>query len=271
MRVEAVLLPVEPGQRLCLIHIPDVPERGVVVHVPAFAEEMNKSRRQVSLAARAFAASGFTVVLPDLCGCGDSSGDFGDADWDAWRRDVHEVCGWAMRRSGGPLWLWGLRAGVLLAVQAAGAFPGCHLLLWQPVVSGRPHLTQFLRLRVAGEALAQGAAAGTKELYGRLMAGACEEVAGYRLSSGLARGLASAELALPENFSGRVLWLEAGAAEPARLALPSQALLASWTGKGVRVESRAVVGPAFWQTVETAECPALLEATVAMLETGPCA
>lgn len=269
MRVQAEFLPVDPGQRLCLTHLPGAAARGVVVHVPAFAEEMNKSRRQVALAARAMAGVGYAVVLPDLYGCGDSTGEFGDASWDQWRRDVDAIGRWAVSRFDAPLWLWGGRAGALLAVAAAGSFPGAHLLLWQPVASGKLHLTQFLRLKVANDALADaGARAGTKEIHGRLMAGGGEEIAGYRLSSGLACGLEQAELALPADFSGRVAWIEVAAGEAPQLAPRSRSLVADWRAKGVSVAEHAVSGPSFWQTVEVSECPAMVDATVAMLRGG---
>jgi alpha/beta superfamily hydrolase len=40
---------------------------------------MNKARRMAALQARALAALGYGVLLLDLHGCGDSSGDFGDS------------------------------------------------------------------------------------------------------------------------------------------------------------------------------------------------
>src|SRR5262245_5413710 len=62
--------------------------RGGVLFVPPFAEEMNKSRRQVMLAARALAAAGFGVLLSDLYGTGDSGGEFADGRVAAWRSDL---------------------------------------------------------------------------------------------------------------------------------------------------------------------------------------
>ena len=66
------------GQRLCIHHPPrrGEPARGAVLHLHAFAEEMNKSRRMVALQARALAEAGFAVLQIDLHGCGDSGGDF---------------------------------------------------------------------------------------------------------------------------------------------------------------------------------------------------
>ncbi len=79
--------------------------RGAVVYVHPFAEEMNKSRRMAALQSRALAAAGFAVLQIDLLGCGDSSGDFGDASWDEWIDDVLLAVRWlrgqhAMRRCG---------------------------------------------------------------------------------------------------------------------------------------------------------------------------
>src|SRR5262245_3855900 len=78
------------GQRLYLHHRPrpEAAPRGTVLHVHPFAEEMNKSRRMAALHARALAGAGFEVLQVDLAGCGDSSGEFGDATWDDWVADV---------------------------------------------------------------------------------------------------------------------------------------------------------------------------------------
>jgi exosortase A-associated hydrolase 2 len=268
IRMEAVFLPADPGQRLCLIHRPVGTARGAVVYVPPLGEEMNKSRRQVALMAREFAVAGYAVVLPDLYGCGDSSGDFGDADWSVWLHDIEGLCRWTEEQFGHPVWLWGLRAGALLATRVAGVVANVSLLLWQPVVSGRLHLTQFLRVKIANEALAAAAGrAGTKEIYERLMAGGEDEIAGYRLSSKLARCLDAAELDLPDGYRGRVVWSEVTSATELTLTPRSAATVEAWRNRGVAVDSHVVTGLPFWQTVEISECVALIEATKSMFET----
>ena len=121
---EAFFLPAGAGQCFCLYHPPQGPEeKGAVLYIHPFAEEMNKSRRMAALQSRALAAAGFGVLQIDLRGCGDSSGDFGDADWQTWVEDVVNACHWLSARSKAPLWLWGLRAGCLLAVDAAVNLP----------------------------------------------------------------------------------------------------------------------------------------------------
>ena len=62
--------------------------RGVVLLLPPFAEEMNKSRRMCALLARGLAADGWRVVRIDLFGCGDSAGSLRDASWEQWCDDL---------------------------------------------------------------------------------------------------------------------------------------------------------------------------------------
>ena len=157
MPCEAFFLPSAAGQRFALLYTPEpaTKQRGAVVYVHPFGEELNKSRRMAALQARAMASAGYSVLQIDLLGCGDSTGDFGDATWEAWLADVRLACAWLQERTAAPLWLWGLRSGCLLVNEAAQRMPTpVKLLLWQPVLSGKQFLQQFLRLKVAAEMLA---------------------------------------------------------------------------------------------------------------------
>jgi alpha-beta hydrolase superfamily lysophospholipase len=82
--LQALFLPAGSGQRLVVCHPAQGPVRGGVVYVPPFAEEMNKARRMATVQAHAFAEAGFSVVIPDLAGCGDSSGDLVEVTWEDW-------------------------------------------------------------------------------------------------------------------------------------------------------------------------------------------
>ena len=262
IRSEAIFLPVDPGYRLYVVHAPRGDVRAVVICVAPFAEEMNTSRRMLAVAARALAHAGFAVVLVDLLGCGDSSGDFGDATWSLWLRDIGAAREWAARRFAGPQWLWGVRAGALLATQSATDQGECNLMLWQPVLSGKQHLNQFLRLKIAGAALNQAEnRETTQQIHARLRSGCHEEVAGYRVSPGLAEGMDGAALALPASFRGRIVWCEVSPDEPAAISPASAGRIGDWREAGLDVRVRAVGGPAFWQTPEIAECPDLVEAS----------
>ena len=107
------------GQRFCLFHPPQGVPRGRVLYLHPFAEELNTTRRVVAQQARALAQAGFAVLQIDLLGCGDSSGDFADASWEAWLDDAQQAYGWLTDHATGPLWLWGMRSGALLATALA--------------------------------------------------------------------------------------------------------------------------------------------------------
>ena len=208
MAPEAFFLPVAEGQRFCLYYEPNCEEpAGAVLYFPPFGEEMNKSRRMAALQARMLADHGYAVLLIDLYGCGDSSGDFGDATWQIWLQDILDAYTWLHSRCQAPLWLWGVRAGCLLATAAAMQLgEAASFLFWQPVLSGKQFLQQFLRLKVASELLTGDNKGGMEPLKRQLADGQAVEIAGYSLSPALAQGLEQAEL-LPPPMPGRLVWL----------------------------------------------------------------
>lgn len=267
MRPEAFFLPMNGGrrgQRFCLFH----PASGgtavaAFVYVHPFAEEMNKSRRMAALQARALCEAGCAVLQIDLLGCGDSSGDFGDATWDDWVSDVREAGRWMQSRTEAPLWLWGLRAGCLVAAEAARGFAApCNFMFWQPPSAGHVLLQQFLRVKVAGDML-EGRSSGVAQTpRQQLAARQAVEIAGYKLSPELAAGLDSATLQ-PAPGTGRLEWLEVSSRPDPSLSAASERLIATWREAGFKVKSRSVSGPAFWQTTEIEDAPGLVDASIA--------
>ncbi|MGL1832971.1 hydrolase 2, exosortase A system-associated [Rhodocyclaceae bacterium SMB388] len=246
--------------------------RGVLVHVPAFAEEMNKSRRMVALAGRAFAADGWATLVLDLGGCGDSSGDMQDFAWDDWLKDIDAAVRWAETQTGGPLVLWGLRAGCLLICDwlrtRARSLP---VLFWQPVVNGKQHLTQFLRIKAAAEMLTEADARGSvAALRSRLDAGECVEVAGYTLCAPLAAGLTASTLKLDDAHRHPISIVELGGSG-GDLSPALSRSVEHWSGSGLVCKSQAVEGPAFWSTTDIMTAPEMLDASrEAMAGLLPC-
>jgi exosortase A-associated hydrolase 2 len=259
---EAFMLPAGGGERFCVFHAARAAPLGSVLYVHPFAEELNKSRRMAALQARAFAARGYAVLQMDLLGCGDSSGDFGEARWRRWKDDVRLAHDWLREHAPGPVHLWGLRLGALLAAECARdsnhAFAS--LLMWQPVASGAQFMTQFLRLRLASEILSGAAAGnGTERLRSQLAGGKALEIAGYELAPELARAIERLELAAlaPDNVPAR--WFEVNAEGSSSPAL--QRAAQAWRAAGAEVDLHALRGEPFWSSVEISECPALVAAT----------
>lgn len=264
------------GARWCVHHVPAGPVRGAFVFAHGWAEEMNKSRRMVALQARAWAARGIATLTIDLTGCGDSTGALVDATWDDWLLDLAEGVRWMEARHGVTTGLWGLRAGALLAAQAAARLGPRPLVMWQPPAKGAPLLQQFLRLKMAGELASGGARGVTEGLKQALARGDAVDVAGYTVPAALARGLEAATLEAATPPPGTpVAWLEvvapstaasqapAPTPSPAPSLLPvSESLTARWRAAGVSLHAQAVPGPGFWQTTEIETAPALVDATL---------
>jgi exosortase A-associated hydrolase 2 len=228
-----------------------------------FAEEMNKSRRTVALAAEAFALQGWLVLQIDFVGCGDSDGDFGDADWQAWLDDAARGRSWLLSECSGLVAVWALRAGSLVLadwVERDSISPP--LLLWQPVLNGAQHLAQFLRLKSASQMLTSSGEKGVvARLRAELEAGRPVEVAGYEIAPRLSAGLSASMLRLPEGYSAPAFVLEVAPREPATLSPALATLTDAWTKSGVQVSSKVVQGPSFWQTVEIETAPQLIAAS----------
>jgi exosortase A-associated hydrolase 2 len=263
--MDAFFLPRPDGQRLCILHTPAGGAlRGALLHVHAFAEELNITRRMVALQAARLAADGYAVLLLDLHGCGDSSGDFGEARWDGWLDDIGAARAWLEQRTGMTAGLWATRAGALLACQHARQAPPARLLLWQPVVNGNAFLTQFLRLRLVHDLLGEGSAGQGTDAMRAGLKEAPLEVAGYMLAPQLAGALDAARLDGAAPPPCPVHWFEVGAAGRS-LPLPAQRLAEAWRAQGAAVNLVQVTGPAFWSSHEVPPAPALLDATCAAL------
>lgn len=260
---DAFFLDAEKGQRFCLFHRAQGHQiKGRILYLHPFAEEMNASRRVVAQQCRTLAASGYSVLQIDLLGCGDSSGDFGDATWSAWVQDA--LLGWQWLRDHAPeapIWLWGLRAGALLACAATRALQAQHpaaqvnLLLWQPMASGQQQLQQFLRLHAAAQWLGRDTMG--EPPAQRLSSGQHAHVAGYSLSPTLASGLEDTQLDLPSG-QGRIGVVEASASNPPTLSPWIERRKTVWQSAGWQVGTQAVHAPAFWQNVVESSLPEAL-------------
>lgn len=267
MSLEAFFLPVTSGRLFCLLHRPagELEVKGAVLYVHPFAEEMNKSRRMAALQAKAMASAGYMVLQVDLFGCGDSAGDLADATWESWIANLVEAGAWLSAQAGVALCWWGLRTGALLAAEAAGRIgQPCRLLLWQPVMLGKQYLQQFLRLKIASELMSGGAEGMMNRLKVQLAEEGAVEIAGYALTSSLARGLEGAELAIPE-VARRADLIEVSSGGTGELSPAVGAWLEKWRDAGRDVRGASVAGPAFWQTAEIEECSPLIEASLRLL------
>jgi exosortase A-associated hydrolase 2 len=260
------------GRCFAIYHAP-VPESrtwGNVLCVPAFNEEMNRCRSMLTLLAQALAEIGVGTLMVDLHGTGESDGGYGDARWDAWKTDVGLAMDWLdSSQRGGCVALLGVRLGAPLAAEVLNERPGRRtgLVVWQPVVDGKSHFTQFLRIRVAANMdRTDIAKEGVADMRKQLAAGQSVEVAGYEVGPQLAaaiEGVRLAERVPPDGCP--IAWFEKGAAVDGSLSAASQAVVDAWLAAGRELTVGSFDGPTFWSVYHRAVAPDLIRRTVEWL------
>lgn len=273
VRQETFFLPVDDGECFCVYRLPDAaPIRGTVLHLPAFGDEMNKSRALTARVARSMASRGCGVLHIDLFGCGDSSGEHADATLARWIDNANRAIDWLRDRhaTAGTPWLWSLRSGALLIPPLlAGAARDAPLLLWQPIISGAQQLSHLLRQKLV-ETFADtpGDRSGTRALRERLRRGETLELGGYAISPKLADDFDCAMLCLPSGYCGRIAWLEVVASATPSLSPVARKKIDEFRSAGVQVSATALEGPGFWQSTEIEQCHRLEEASISALTIG---
>ncbi len=242
-----------------------------VLYIPAFAEEMNKARRMVSLQARALCERGYAVLLLDLYGTGDSSGEFSEASWNTWLQNIETAYIWLKNKGIESISLWGLRVGAMLAMDFLQHYPQNkidRLICWQPVLKGELFGLQFLRLRIASAMMNENAPKEkVADLKAQLEAGKSVEVAGYSLHPDLMlpmMSLQASQFDLAAVDKCHVFEIIANEKQSAMLA--TRQWIDAMQAVGVNVTLDLVAGSNFWATQEIVEAPELLEATVRRLE-----
>lgn len=239
----------------------------VILLVPPFADEMNKSRRMITLQAQRFCAMGYAVLVVDLLGTGDSSGDFSDATWEVWQENLQYVLEWSRREYGFQTFhFWGIRLGCLLVLDMAKRFqlPASNFLFWQPAINGDRYVTQLFRLRLA-EQFGKKNNETVKSLRERSSSGESLEIAGYTMKPELLNAIGQLNFTSLTPLPGaKVVWLECFAGEQAELLPGSRTITDQWQDQGISVQTACVSGSAFWNSVEIEQVPELIQKSSTM-------
>jgi exosortase A-associated hydrolase 2 len=231
-----------------------------VLYVHPFAKEMFASRNVIAPLCRELARRGFGVLTVDLYGCGDSSGDFGEASWEIWREDLTMAVHWLRERGGERLSLWGLRLGALQVMDLAARSRDSYrrLVLWQPVLSGETMVTQFLHMNAdesyGGDLVARLTDPAQRKL---LPSGQRIEVAGYELAAELMRSMDRERLApLGKLVRAPIHWMEIGSDDSIRA--ESLRVIRQWQDSAVAVSTYKVSGVPFWFSAHSMDAARLV-------------
>ena len=264
--VTPYFIPAAEGNLFALYYAPELNEnKHCIIHIPAFAEEMNKSRRMVAMQSRAFMQQGQSVLVFDLLGTGDSAGEFAEATWQGWLDNIATVIEWLKLQGIERFSFWGLRTGVLLALDFLqhSKQPIQQLICWQPVLKGENFIMQFLRLRIAAAMMnSQAPQEKTADLKRALLAGESIEVAGYLLNPELVlpmMQLQAQKMSLDKLPGCLIFELISDAEATASYACLQWHELLQQSDCELALE--LVQGSSFWTTQEIAEVLALVELT----------
>ncbi len=239
-----------------------LPAERVLLYLPPFAEEMNLSRAVVSRQAYALANQGWTVVLLDYYGTGDSEGELVDVTVGSWLDDVDAALCWLKRQGAAGISIWGLRFGGLLAyhyLERRVNPPVEKLLLWAPVLDAKSMLKQFFRSKQISQSLCQPRQP-TSNWLSRTLAGELSDVAGYQISPRLARSLVELTWGSTPLKPYPGVLVEIGSGPQTRSASRLWAAFDENTMLRRHSESKQ-----FWQVPEVYDAPKLIEQTSSAL------
>ncbi|MFV0277720.1 MAG: hydrolase 2, exosortase A system-associated [Parahaliea sp.] len=244
--------------------------RACVIVVPAFAEEMNRCRYMQTLLAGALNARGIGLLAVDPFGTGDSQGAFGEATWEQWVADTQSAMAHARHSGYERIELLGIRLGALLALEAlAGQPPVSGLVFWQPVISGKAILNQFLRLKIAASIGRDEAAGSTQEFEDMIERGEHLQVAGYDVSPGLFKGIQSAHIDQHlQHLDPPLAWFSILASAERKVPRPELAVVEQLIARGGNIAHQTLVAAPFWQAHERTLAPELIEPTCQAVDRG---
>jgi exosortase A-associated hydrolase 2 len=234
------------------------------VIVSSFAEEMNRCRYMQNLLAQALTEQGYSLLIVDPYGTGDSAGEFADADWQQWVRDILTAADYAEKLGYENVSLLAIRLGALLATAAATQINNLkRIVFWQPVVSGKTTLNQFLRLKIAASINRDEDAGTTAQLENEIREGKSIQVAGYDMSPGLFEGIHAADLESAFHLTDiPIAWFTILASSERKTPRSDIKSIESWRSNGADIQHFNIIGPAFWQAHERTLAPDLIPATL---------
>lgn len=260
------------GRLFCQLFAPRGRESGerLLLILPPFAEEMNKCRRMMTLAAEAYCETGQSAMVVDLYGTGDSEGDFRDASVSQWCADISSATSWLVDQGFREIDVLGIRAGALVFPLEAlvGELRPRHLALWQPTLKGKQAIGQFLRLLAAENIVGKtdGAAVDPRKI---LADNGYVEVAGYDLSRRLVEEFEA--LSLPDLLTGgwsAIRWFDVVSESQTGVSPAAARTVSAAAEKGINIDGIAVHGEPFWGTPEIAVVADLIKATSDFLLSG---
>ncbi len=243
--------------------------------IPPFAEEMNKSRKMMTLLLNRLAEQGVTGYLFDLNGTGDSQGKLEEVSWQSWQDDLLVMLESIVTVHGTEhISLLACRTGALLANACLNHYAEHHAVkvideihYWNPVLNASQFFNQFLRLKLANAAISNsGNKMSVKDLRQQLEDDGYIEVAGYSINAQLVTAMENAQSILSKEHSRlRLYFYEISPL--GKLSPGLQSMLQNFTDNGFLPVNFSLKDAPFWSTQEITLSEPLLTQTVSNILT----
>lgn len=270
-RRKAFYLPADSGQLFCLHYLPADNAVAHVLFFPPFAEELNRSRHIMSLTAAQLAAKGYSVLIVDLFGTGDSEGDLIDACWAVWKRDMLQAIDYLQQQKNEiPVNFLTIRLGALLALDilndSSHTVDINHFIAWQPVINTAKYIKQFLRLQLAANLLNNNSVKSTELLKQKIYEQGSLEISGYPLSARLMDDIISLSDGIKQNTDLSVIntlvLFQLTPAISTHISKDIKQFLLNFPEFREKIDVQIVQGPSFWQNYEIKDNPELRQITL---------
>lgn len=281
------------GARFALWVAPEagVQSRGSILCIQPLGDEATLARRTLVAQARRLADAGWTTLIVDLFGTGDSRGETREATLDQWRADLLLASSAARARAPGAFVLWGTRMGALLACEILPALDQIvtAVVFWQPAPTGAGLLEPLLKLARVAATTRSGdraiespnpPAASTPQpradeaatIKAATIKAGTINVGGYLLRQDLVDALSALTMQAPPTgkygtpYPVLMLGVQRVLRPNAMAPLWLAELASQWLDAGHLGSLRTVQGEPFWASLEPSTPVAAFEATEAFLD-----
>lgn len=255
MHLEGNFIESEQG-KLFITQIGKVTGDSAILCLPPIMDEMNFSRAVIAKQCQFLSIHEFPCFILDYYGCGDSEGEFEQANCNIWLDNIVTASQWLAEKGIKNLIVFAYRFSGLLA-GSSQAYLLKHtqlkgLVLFKPLVTGQTFIKHLNRIHKAGELF-------SKQQSSLVNTSKIKEIAGYIFSDELITGIESlnlrqAELIVPTHC------LELASS---RISLPIQQLV---NDNDTFASAQYLDCEAFWQVPEIFEVSTLNDPTLSLVK-----